>query len=149
MSRGCHPVPGACLTQSGHLQRQSLINEWTSYWVQFKILNKKALWRTHRQRPRLFEQGSNLPKVRVTSAAPLQDRTASSSSGVWLMLDKLLLLFFSGTTTSAKQEWATGWTFCNAWVRNWKWTCTTVRKHRPNTCENKSQAFLDYGLLLH
>jgi hypothetical protein len=60
--------------------------------------------------------GSNLPSKAVTSAAPLQDRTASSSSGVWPMPDKLppLLFFFSGMTTSAKQECATGWTFCNA-----------------------------------
>lgn len=108
------------------------------------LLNKKALLRTKRQRPSgtspMWTKGTHLPGVRITSAAPRQDRTASSSSDVWPAPDKpppLLLFFFSGTTTSAKHEWATGCTFCNAWVKNWKWTCTTVKKHRPNTCEDK------------
>lgn len=78
-----------------------------------------------------------------TSAAPLHDLIASSSSFVGLIFEAPapLMFFLSWATASAKQECATGCTFCKAWDRNWKWTCITVKKHRPSTCGRQTNQF--------
>lgn len=108
------------------------------------LLNKKALLRTNRQRPLEPLLSEQRALSSPESGLPQQPSPGSHSflqfRCVAHMPDKLpplLLFFFSGTTTSAKQDEPLGCTFCNAWVKNWKWTCTTVKKHRPSTCEDK------------
>lgn len=72
-----------------------------------------------------------------TSAAPFHEWEASSRSvrgprsELWERA--LAQRSWAWARASARQDWATGWTFCKACDRNWKWTCITVRKHRPST----------------
>lgn len=72
-----------------------------------------------------------------TSDAPFHERMASSSSvrgpGLVFCVWALPRLSWTCASASARQDCATGWTFCNACDRNWKCTCITVRKQRPST----------------
>lgn len=72
-----------------------------------------------------------------TSDAPFHERMASSSSvrgpGLVFWVWAFPRLSWTCASASARQDCATGWTFCNACDRNWKCTCITVRKQRPST----------------
>lgn len=76
-------------------------------------------------------------RERFTWAARFQEQDASSSSvsapRSELWEQALAQCSWAWARASARQDCATGWTFCNACDRNWKWTCITVKKHRPST----------------
>lgn len=50
---------------------------------------------------------------------------------------------------SARQDCATGWTFCSACDRNWKCTCITVKKHRPSTWNDRDHVYSEICWLLY
>lgn len=112
-----------------------------------KECGTRQLFTSHRQNPIFPRPGpGSVPGGALwlhTWAAPFHEREASSSSvrgprsELWERA--LAQRSWAWARASARQDWATGWTFCKACDRNWKWTCITVRKHRPSTWKETTE----------